>query len=144
RRPGFTLVAVLSLALGIGANTAVFSAVEAVFLRALPVADPARLLVLFTTIQGIPGSLPVSYPNFVDYRDSNTVFSHLVSATPVTLGLSGDGPPERIDGEMVSGDYFAALGVDPALGRAFTPEEDKPGGGRAVVVLGDAFWRRRF
>ncbi len=144
RRPAFTAVAVLSLALGIGANTAVFSAVQAVFLRAVPVRDPGRALALFTTIEGVPGSFFLSYPNFVDYRDSNTVFSHLASATPVALGLSGDGPPERIEGEMVSGDYFETLGVEPALGRAFAPEEDAPGAGRAVVVLSDDLWRRRF
>ncbi len=144
RRPGFTAVAVLSLALGIGANTAVFSVVQAVFLRTAPVEDPARLVALFTTIEGVPGSYPVSHPNFVDYRDSSTVFSHLTSVTAVTLGLAGDGPPERIEGEMVSGDYFTALGVAPALGRAFAADEDRIGDARAVVVLSDALWRRRF
>ncbi len=144
RRPEFTAVAVVSLALGIGANAAVFSAVQAVFLRSVPVRDPQRLMVLFATIEGVPGTFFVSYPNFVDYRDSNTVFSHLVSATPVTLGLSGDGPPQRLGGEMVSGDYFETLGVRPALGRAFAPEEDRAGDARAVVVLGDSLWRRRF
>ena len=143
-RPAFTAVAVLSLALGIGANAAVFSAVQAIFLRSTTARDPQRLMVLFATIEGVPGTFFVSYPNFVDYRDSNHVFSHLVSATPVTLGLSGDGPPQRLDGEMVSGDYFAALGVQPALGRAFAPEEDTPGGARPAVVLGDSLWRRRF
>ena len=144
RRPEFTAVAVLSLALGIGANAAVFSAVQAVFLRSVPVRDPGRLMVLFATIEGVPGTFFVSYPNFVDYRDSNTVFSHLVSATPVALGLSGDGPPQRLGGEMVSGDYFETLGVQPALGRAFAADEDRQGDARAVVVLGDSLWRRRF
>ncbi len=103
RRPTFTAVAVLSLALGIGANTAIFTAVKAVFLQSFPVREPERLVAVFTSLESLTALLPVSYPNFVDLHDRNRTFSALITATPLSLSLAeGNGEPERIDGEMVS------------------------------------------
>lgn len=145
RRPTFTAVAVVSLGLGIGANTAIFTAVKAVFLQSFPVREPERLVAVFTSLDNLAALLPVSYPNFVDLRDRNRTFSSLITATAVSLSLSeGSGEPERIDGEMVSGAYFEVLGVRTARGRSFLPEEDSTPGGHPVVVLSDALWRRRF
>ncbi len=146
RRPGFTAVAVLSLALGIGANTAVFTAVKAVFLQPLPLKDPQSLVAVYTSIEGVPAHLPVSYPNFLDLKERGaSVFSSLFTATGVSLSLTGEGgEPEQVDGEMVSGDYFETLGVSAALGRTFRPEEDGAPGAHPVVVLSDGLWRGRF
>lgn len=145
RRPAFTAVALLSLALGIGANTAIFTAVKAVFLQPFPAREPERLVAVFTTLEGMPSLLPVSYPNFVDLRERSRAFSTLLTATPVSLSLSGGrGEPERIDGEMVSGSYFDVFGIHAAQGRTFLPEEDSTPGGHAVVVLSHGLWQRRF
>jgi predicted permease len=143
-RPGFTLVAVLSLALGIGANTAVFTTVKAIFLRPLPVADPSRLVFLYTRVAGLDGSLPVSYPNFRDFRDLATSFSDLSAVVPVEVSLTTGKQPELVQGEMVSGSYFRMLGVRAERGRTFLPTEDAAPGSGPVVVLGDELWRRRF
>jgi putative ABC transport system permease protein len=145
RRPAFTAVALLSLALGIGANTAIFTAVKAVFLQPFPVREPERLVAVFTSLEGLPALLPVSYPNFVDLRERSRTFSALITATPVSLSLSGGrGEPERIDGEMVSGNYFDVLGVRAARGRTFLAEEDSTPGGHPVVMLSYGLWQRRF
>jgi macrolide transport system ATP-binding/permease protein len=149
RRPGFTAVALLSLALGIGANTAVFTAAKALFRQSLPVREPERLVAVFTHIEAYDVLVPVSYLNFVDLRErSSASFSSLFTATPVSLSLTAGGSErgkaEPVDGQMVSGDYFDALGVRASLGRTFLPEEDGAPGGHPVVVLGDGLWRRRF
>jgi putative ABC transport system permease protein len=141
-RPGFTAVAVLSLALGIGANTAIFTLLNAVFLRPLPIAGISRLVAVFTVSSDIPGYLPVSRLNAVDYRDLGGVFSDLTLVWPLSLSLSGAGRPEQVDGELVSARYFETLGVRPVRGRAFLPDEDRVA--RPVVVLGHGLWRRRF
>ncbi len=141
-RPGFTAVAVLSLALGIGANTAIFTLLNAVFLRPLPLAGISRLVAVFTVSSDIPGYLPVSRLNAVDYRDLGGVFSDLTLVWPLSLSLSGAGRPEQVNGELVSARYFETLGVRPVRGRAFLPDEDRVA--RPVVVLGHGFWRRRF
>ncbi len=147
KNKGFTAVAVLSLALGIGANAAIFSLVDAVLLKPLPVVQPERLVALYTQDARNPGSLPLSYPNFLDIRSGSRSFSALVAHRPVSLSLSGlpDGAePEKASGELVSGSYFAALGVRPALGRGFLPEEDGVPGASPVAVLSHSFWQRRF
>jgi macrolide transport system ATP-binding/permease protein len=147
KNKGFTAIAVLSLALGIGANAAIFSLVDAVLLKPLPVAQPDRLVALYTRDARNPGSLPLSYPNFLDLRSGCRSFSALVAHRPVNLSLSGlpDGAePEKLLGELVSGSYFETLGVRPALGRGFLPEEDEVPGARPVAVLTHSFWRRRF
>ena len=141
-RPGFTAVALLSLALGIGANTAIFTFLDAVFLRPLPVAGISRLVEVFTVSPDIPGYLPVSRPNAADYRDLGGAFSDLAVVWPLRLSLSAGGRPEQVPGQLVSASYFAMLGVRPALGRTFLPEEDRVA--RPVVVLGHGLWRRRF
>jgi putative ABC transport system permease protein len=144
RNPGFTFVAVVALALGVGANTAIFSVVNTVLLRPLPFKDPSRLVVLWedNTKQGFPRN-SVSPANFADYRDQNQVFQGMAAFTPRSFNLTGEGEPERIDGLRVSANLLTLLGVTPQLGRPFTGEEDRPGAARAVI-LGDRLWRRRF
>jgi predicted permease len=141
QRPGFTAVAILSLALGIGANTTIYTCIQAVFLQPLPVADISRLVAVYTVASDIPGYLPISRLNFVDYREQAAVFSDLALVAAINLSLSG-AQPEAVDGLMVSARYFDLLGVRPVLGRGFLPEEDRIA--RPVVVLGYGLWQRRF
>src|SRR5262245_57774278 len=124
--PGFTLIAVVTLALGIGANTAIFSATDKLLVRSLPVKEPARL-VLLNSVSVNPHfvSNAFSYPNFSDYRAQNQVLSDLLAFTTVDLEFKKDDRMERISGEYVSGNYFDALGVRAARGRTFSPEEDR-------------------
>ena len=147
RNPGFTAVAVLSLALGIGANSTIFTLVNAVLLRPLPMRDADRLAAVFTTDERNRGSffnyLPTSPRNFQDYRKSSDVFTGLVAHIGLPLSFAGTGEPEQIFGEMVSGDFFGVLGVRPALGRGFLPDEDKVPGASLVTVLSNGFWQRR-
>lgn len=145
KSPGFAAVAVLSLALGIGANTAVFSWIDAIVLRPLPGVD-ARGLVVFATVAPSGDPVPTtSYPDYRDYRDHLALLSGLAMAQPAPLGLGDRDHVDRVWGEMVSGNYFAVLGVKAALGRTFLPEEygDKPNA-YPVVVISDALWRGRF
>ncbi len=147
RNPGFTAVAVLSLALGIGANSTIFTLVNAVLLRPLPMQDPDRLVAVFTTDERNRGAffnyMPTSPLNFQDYRKTSDVFTGLVSHVGLALAFSGKGEPEQIVGEMVSGDFFGVLGVWPALGRGFLPDEDRVPGASLVTVLSHGFWQRR-
>ncbi len=140
---GFALAAVLSLALGIGANTTIFTLLNAIFLRPLPVRDPARLAAVFTTDPRIPGLLLCSYPNYQDYRDHNTVFSSLLLYTALTVNLTGRGDPQLLMGQLVSANYFSTLGVEPIVGRGFRDEDDRPGA-TPVAVIGHALWMRLF
>ncbi len=140
----FTLVAALSLALGIGANTAVFSIINASLLKPLPVEEPERLASIFTTDTKNPGNLPTSHLNYVDYRDQNQVFSSLLASTGAGLSLTRGETIEPVFGLVVSGNYFDVLGVKAALGRAFLPDEDKTPGARPVVVLSHGLWQRSF
>jgi predicted permease len=145
RRPAFAIGAVLSLALGIGANTAIFTCVNAVLLRPLPVAEPERLMTVYTASADSPGEpLPLSYPNFRDYSDANEVFSSMLLFRSLPILWRGQERPEMIMGEIVSGNYFDVLGVKAALGRTFLPEEDRDPGSPPVVVLSHAAWQRRF
>jgi macrolide transport system ATP-binding/permease protein len=143
KAPGFTAVAVLSLAIGIGANTAIFSLVDKVLIRKLPVEDPDRLVIV-TANRGQGVLTGSNYPDFVDYRDRNEVFDGLVCYTQRALTLSEGGQAERIQGLIVSGNYFTVLRVRPVLGRGFLPEEDKTASSHPVVVIGYGLWRRRF
>ena len=140
----FTAVAIASLALGIGLNTAIFNLVSAVLLQPLPVRDPARLVSVFTSDRIYPGLLYCSYPNYKDYRDRNTVFSGLALYTPIQATLTGESEPGDVLGQIVSGNYFDVLGVKPVLGRTFLSEEDRVPDAQAVVVISYAFWTRRF
>ena len=148
KSPGFTAVAVLSLGLGIGANTTIFTLVNAVLLRPIPVREAARLVGLFTTDEKNKGDftdfMPMSRLNFEDFRDRNTVLEGTTATTGTALNLSGQGKPEQIVAELVTGNYFPLLGVAPALGRVFLPEEDATPGAHPVVVLSHGFWQRRF
>jgi predicted permease len=140
---GFALAAVISLALGIGANTTIFTLLNAIFLRPMPVQDPAHLAAIFTTDPRIPGQLLCSYPNYQDYRDHNTVFSSLLLYSALTVNLTGRGDPQLLMGQLVSTNYFATLGVVPVVGRGFLGEEELPGA-TPVVVISHAVWLRLF
>jgi macrolide transport system ATP-binding/permease protein len=143
KQPGFTLIAVITLALGLGANTAIFSLVDKVMIRKLPVDEPERVVVVSaTSSRGL--STAFTYPDFADYRDGNQVFEGLVCYTQRALTLNDGGQAERIQGLIVSGNYFTALRVQPTPGRGFLPEEDKTRGLRPVIVLSHGLWQRRF
>jgi predicted permease len=144
KSPAFTAVAVLSLALGIGANTAVFSIINASLLKPLPVEEPKRLMSLFTTDSKNPGNLPTSHLNYLDYRDQNQVFSGVLAYTGAGLSLTKGDTTEPVFGLVVSGNYFDVLGVKAAQGRTFLPDEDKTPGTHPVVVLSYGLWQRSF
>ncbi|MCA1591405.1 MAG: ABC transporter permease [Acidobacteria bacterium] len=143
KNPGFTAVAVISLALGIGANTSIFSFVNAILLRPLPVAEPERLAFVYSGSRSDPYNVS-SYPDYVDYRDKNEVLSDLVAYSGINVSLNTDDQPEQISGLIVTGNYFDALGVRAALGRTFLPDEDRTPGARPVAVIGHALWQGRF
>ncbi len=128
KRPGFTAVAVVTLALGIGANTAIFSLVNTVLLRPLPVPHPEQLVEVFGTFHNGADYTIQSYLNYKDYRDRNDVFSGLMAYRFAPMSISHEGRNERVWGYLVSGNYFEVLGVQPFLGRYFVPEEDKTPG----------------
>src|SRR4029079_10710643 len=128
KHPGFTAIAVFALALGIGANTSIFSVVNAVLLRPLPFAEPSRLVNLFESYpqRGIEkGS--ASYPNFIDWKNQSELFEGMASYHQNDFILTGVDEPARLEGAVINADMFSLLGVTPTLGRAFRPEEDKPG-----------------
>ena len=140
KSPGFTIVAVLSLALGIGANTAIFSLVNAVLLRPLPVADASSLMAVSTTDQRNPGNLPVSHLNFKDLRAQNSAFSGMAAFTFAQVNYSTGKESEQIPVQVVTANYFSLLGTQPAQGRGFLPEEEETATPVAVVSAG--FWER--
>jgi putative ABC transport system permease protein len=142
KNPGITFVVILALALGIGANTAIFSVVDAVLLRPLPYDESERLVVL-NERSPVLDEMSISYPNFTDWRNQNKVFEKIGVYNRNSYNLTGVGEAERIITGQVSADLFAALRVNAALGRVFTNEEDKPGGA-PVVVLSYGLWQRRF
>lgn len=141
--PTFTAVVALSLALGIAAATTIFTLADKVLLAPLPVAEPERLVSVFGRKEGGP-FLQTSYPNYRDLRDRNTVFSELAACQWVSLSLSEGDRPEQIMGQLVTGNFFELLGVPPALGRGFLPEEDATPDTHPVVVLSHRLWQRRF
>jgi macrolide transport system ATP-binding/permease protein len=143
KAPGFTAVAVISLGTGIGANTAIFSLVDKVLIKKLPVEEPDRLVVVGAS-RGQGVSTTSNFPDFVDYRDRNEVFDGLVAYMQRGLTLNEGGKAERVQGLIVSGNYFTALRVQLALGRGFLPEEDETASTHAVVVIGYGLWQRRF
>ena len=142
KSPGFTIVAVLTLALGIGANSAIFSVVNGVLLKPLPYPDAGRLVFLTEWSQQVP-NMSFSVENFKDVRDQNKVFDAIVATRNQNYVLTGEQEPERLSGRQASSGLFATLGIKPILGREFTPDEDKPGAEK-VVLLGEGFWNRRF
>ena len=148
-RPGFTAVAVLTLAIGIGANVAIYSAVDAMLLRRLPFADPDRLMKVSLT-RPPHGEFPASddavwsHPKYVVFRDAQRAFSDVAIYTDYQQTIRGGGEPERAWGEYVDARYLPTLGVLPALGRNFTAQEDREPGAARVAIISDALWRRRF
>ncbi len=139
---GFTAVAALTLALGIGANTAIFSVLYGVLLKSLPYPEADRLLVLNEASKTTP-VMSASYPNLRDWQRQQTVFENITGYSSGSFVLAGAGEPERIGGRSVTANFFATLGAEPALGRAFTEDEDKLGAER-VVILSHMLWQRRF
>ena len=142
KSPGFTIVAIVSLALGIGANTAIFGFVNATLLRPLPVTAPDELMFVFSGTARNPFSVS-SYPDYVDHRDHNEVFSGLAAYSGVTVSMTVGDQAEAIPGEAVTGNYFDVLGVRLVRGRAFLPEEDKTPGTHAVAIVSYGLWQRR-
>ncbi|HVG18390.1 MAG TPA: ABC transporter permease, partial [Blastocatellia bacterium] len=144
KNPGFATVAVLTLALAIGANSTIFSFVNGILLRPLPYQEPGRLALLDETSpsQGMP-SMGVSFPNFLDWREQNHVFEDIAAYDTGGFVLVGAGEPEQLPGAVVSSGLFEILGVAPIQGRTFTAEEDRPDHD-TVVILSHGLWQRRF
>src|SRR4030095_2610510 len=144
KKPGFTAAALIALALGIGANTAIFSVVNAILLRPLAYNSPERIVAFWEN--NLPNDIKkesTSGPNFAGWKDQAESFEAMAAFYRTSQILSGDGEPERIQGCAVTDGFFTVLKVDPALGRVFLPEEIQPGNNR-VVILSDGMWRRRF
>jgi predicted permease len=137
-------VAIASLALGIGANTTVVTMLNAMLLRSLPVREPARLAAIYTVDPRNAGLLGCSYPNYLEYRDRNPVFSSLLLYSPIAMNLTGQGEAQLLMGAIVSGNYFSTLGVEPAVGRAFRPEEDMSPGANPVAIVSYSLWNRLY
>ena len=149
RAPLFSLVAVVSIALGIGANTAVFTLLDQVALRKLPIRDPGALVQIHADgEESYGGTLgngtELSWPMFRDFRDKAPGFDGVIGRVFTQMHVGQSGTSERIDGELISGNYFAVLGVEPAIGRLLTPADDDTISGHPLAVLGYDYWRRRF
>ncbi|HEV8483087.1 MAG TPA: ABC transporter permease [Blastocatellia bacterium] len=142
KNPGFTAVAVITLALGIGANTAIFSVVNSVLLRPLPYPDPDRLvMVCGISLQAAQDKIPLCEADFLDWKSQNHVFESLAAFSTNRFNYTGGETPEQIEGAWVTADFFSTIGVQPAMGRGFLPEEDLPKTPQTVVIS-DGFWRR--
>lgn len=142
KRPGYTVAATLALALGIGANTAIFSVINAVILRPLNLYQPDRIMMVWQTFRGEAQNF-ASYPNFQDWYDRNTVFEDMAVFRGYGITVTGLGDAERVDGARVSSSFFNVLHLTPAVGRNFVPGEDRPGSARTAVISYD-FWHRHF
>src|SRR5215472_4811815 len=143
KSPGFTVIAIATLALGIGANTAIFSVVNAILLRPLPFAHSDRLVSIFTLVPNFAEELPINAPNFVAFSERQHSFETLAVYNNQRFDVSGvEGDPERVVGLRASATLFPLLGAEPILGRTFTAEEDQPG--HNVVILSSGLWKRRY
>ena len=143
KAPGFTIIAILTLALGIGANTAIFSVVEGVVLAPLPYREPDRLVMVLESNQRFPEDA-ISYPNFLDWQRTARTFQQMAAVTlHEGFDLSSPGTPEHLDGHRISAGYFSTLGLDLSLGREFSPQEDRRGGA-PVAIIGNRLWKERF
>jgi predicted permease len=142
KSPGFSLIAILTLALGIGANTAIFSVVNGVLLNPLPFHDPQQLVSMFQEMPNFKNG-SISYPNFIDWRRMNTTFAGMAAYRSTGFNLSGNGDPERLHGEMVSASFFELLGVNPIMGRTFTADEDRLGANPTAMIT-EGLWQRKF
>src|ERR1041384_979647 len=143
KNPGFTLVAVITMALGIGANTALFSVVNGVLLKSLPYKEPGRLMFSYETTAKLPNPVGASTLDYRDWKEQNHVFQSMGARRPFTVSLTGIEQPEKIQCEKITFDYFSTLGVEPILGRTFSEDEDKPGAAK-VTLLSYGLWQRRF
>ena len=146
KNPGFTAVAVLTLALGIGANTAIFSLINAALLRALPFPDPDRLAVIWADNPGLKSGLPTLPPanaDVAEWRDQSGSFAKIAAFSPRTADLADGGDPERVGAAGVTAGFFETLGVTPLLGRTLAPDEEAPGG-PPVALISHGLWQRRF
>lgn len=144
KKIGVVILIVITLALGIGVNSATFNLINAIMGRPLPVEKPDDLVVLYTQKEKAEGLGSISYPDYVDYRDQNQVFSGLIAYSALPLSLSTGQANERVWGEIVTGNYFEVLGVKPALGRTLMADDDKTPGAHPVTVLSYNFWQNRF
>ena len=144
KRPGFTAIALITLALGIGANTAIFSVVNAVLLRPLPFRDPDNLVIVWedATFAGFPRNTPAP-ANYVDWKTQNQSFADMAASHETSFNLTGDGEPERVAAYSVNSNFFPLFGVQPLLGRNFSAEEDRPGANK-VAVLSYSLWQSRY
>jgi putative ABC transport system permease protein len=142
KNPGFTVIAVLTLALGIGANTALFSVVNGVLLNPLPFPNPDQLVAVYSKTGTFQES-SIAYPNFLDWHKDNHSFASLSAFRSDDYNMVGTGEPERVHTHMISAEFFPALGLQPLLGRTFRPEEDQAGAG-PVTILGDGLWKGKF
>src|SRR5262245_4762796 len=146
KRPGFTLIAVLTLGLGIGANTAIFTIVDAALLRGLPYQDPERLVQVWETRRlGEIKQMDASYPDYLDWGRPDEIIEGACGYTgwDGSFTITGRAEPERIEGARVTASFFSVLGVAPMLGRGFLPDEDKPGAA-PTVIISHGLWQRRF
>lgn len=142
KNPGFTAIAVITLALGIGANTAIFSVVNGVLLRPLPYPEPERLMMVCAVkLESAQDKLPLCEADFLDWKSQNHVFESIAGFSSNRFSYSGGETPEQLNGAWVTADFFSTLGVQPALGRGFLPEEDQPKAPQTAVIS-DVFWRR--
>jgi predicted permease len=145
KKPGFTAVAVIALALGIGANSSIFTVVNAVLLRPLPFKNPGQLVIVNETVRRETiETRPASYPDFLDWRNQNQSFDDIAAFDSPSFSLTGTDQPERVPGEIVSASYFPILGIQPAVGRWFLPEEDRTPDASPVAVISYKLWQRRF
>jgi putative ABC transport system permease protein len=145
KKPGFTLIAVITLSLGIGANTAIFSVVNAVLLRPLPFQEPERVVMVWHKGDAAAGGdrTPLAAADLLDWRAQSHYFDAIAAFTYASFNVRGQDTPERVLGAGVTANFFATLGVKPALGRGFLPDDDRPGAGR-VALLSDGYWRSHF
>jgi putative ABC transport system permease protein len=144
KRPGFTAIALITLALGIGANTAMFSVVSAVLLRPLQFKDPEQLVIVWedATYAGFPQNTPAP-ANYVDWKNQNQSFADMAASAETSFNITGDGEPERVSAFSVTANFFPLFGVQPLFGRNFLPEEDQPGANK-VVLLSHSLWQSRY
>ena len=144
KRPGFTAISVITLALGIGANTAIFSVVNAVLLKPLQLRDPERLVMVWedAAFAGFPRNTPAP-ANYVDWKTQNHSFEDMAASATASFNLTGDGEPERVSAYSITANFLPVLGVQPLLGRVFVPDEDRPGANK-VTVLSYQLWQSRY
>ena len=142
KSPAFTFIAILTIALGIGANTAIFSVVNGVLINPLPYPNANRILVLYEDLPNFKDA-SISYPNFLDWQRMNNSFSSLAAYRPTGYNLSGEGEPEHLHGEMISAGLFEILGIKPVMGRTFNSEDDRRGSA-PVVMISEGLWKREF